>query len=50
MCFVDKKQFSIKKPNKSVLNSITFYLEDNKNKEVNFNGETMTLTLQMNKI
>ena len=35
---------------KSVLNTITFYLEDDNNKEVNFNGETLTLTLQMIKI
>ena len=39
-----------KKINKSVLNTITFYLEDNNNKEVNFNGETLTFTLQMIKI
>ena len=32
---------------KSVLNTITFYLEDDNNEEVNFNGETMTFTLQM---
>ena len=35
---------------KSVLNSITFYLEDNNNSEVNFNGETMTFKLKMIKI
>ena len=29
---------------KSVLNTITFYLEDDNNKEVNFNGETLTFT------
>ena len=39
-----------KKINKSVLNTITFYLEDDKNKEVNFNGETLTFTLQKIKI
>ena len=39
-----------KKINKSVLNTITFYLEDDNNKEVNFNGETLTFTLQMIKI
>ena len=37
-----------KKINKSVLNTITFYLEDDSNDEVDFNGET--LTLQMIKI
>ena len=32
-----------KKINKSVLNTITFYLEDNNNEVVNFNGETLIL-------
>ena len=36
--------------NKPVLNTITFYLEDDNNKEVDFNGETLTFTLQMIKI
>ena len=35
--------------NKSILNTITFFLEDDKNEEVDFNGETVTFTLQMNK-
>ena len=39
-----------KKINKSVLNTITFYLEDDSDKEVDFNQETLTLTLQMIKI
>ena len=39
-----------KKINKSVLNIITFFLEDDHNEEVNFNGETLTFTLQMIKI
>ena len=39
-----------KKINKSVLNTITLYLEDNNNKEVDFNQETRTFTLQMIKI
>ena len=38
------------KKNKSVLNTITFYLEDDKNEEVDFNQETLTFTLQMIKI
>ena len=38
------------KINKSVLNTINFYLEDDNNKEVDFNGETLTFTLQMIKI
>ena len=36
--------------NYSVFNSKTSYLEDNNHKEFNFNGETMTFTLQMIKI
>ena len=36
-----------KKIKKSVLNTITFYLEDDNNEEVNFNGETLTFTLHM---
>ena len=39
-----------KKLNKSVVNTITFYLEDDKNEEVKFNGETLTFTLQLTKI
>ena len=39
-----------KKINKSVLNPITFYLEDDNNEEVDFIGETLTFTLQMIKI
>ena len=39
-----------KKTNKSILNTITFYIEDNNNEEVDFNGETLTFTLQMIKI
>ena len=32
------------------MNTITFYLEDNDHKEVNFIDETITFTLQMIKI
>ena len=39
-----------KKINKTILNTITFYLEDDNNTEVNFNGETLTFTMQMIKI
>ena len=39
-----------KKTNKSVLNTISFYLEDDNNEKVDFNGETLTFTLQMIKI
>ena len=59
-CVIDKKPgykiFSepetnhYKKINKSVLNTITFYLEDDNNKKVNFNGESMIFSLQMIKI
>ena len=38
------------KKNKIVLNTITFYLEDNNNEEVDFNRETLNFTLQMIKI
>ena len=43
------KQYTLKK-NKSVLKTITFYLEDDDDKEVYFNGETLTFTLQSIKI
>ena len=48
--FSEPETIHYKKINKSVLNTITFYLEDDKNKEVDFNGETLTFTLQMVKI
>ena len=48
--FCEPETIHYKKINKSVLNTITFYLEDDINKEVNFNGETLTFTLQMIKI
>ena len=35
---------------KSVLNTATFYLEDDDHKDVDFNQETLTFTLRMNKI
>ena len=38
------------KVSKSVLKTITFYLEDNNNEEVTFNRETLSFTLQMIKI
>ena len=38
------------KKNKSVLNTITFDLEDENNEKVDFNGETLTFTLQKVKI
>ena len=48
--FCEPETIQYKKINKSVLNTITFYLEDDNNEEVNFNGEKLTFTLQMIKI
>ena len=48
--FSEPETIHYKKINKSVLNTITFYLEDDNNKVVDFNGETLTFTLQMIKI
>ena len=48
--FCEPETIHYKKINKSVLNTITFYLEHDNNREVNFNGETLTFTLQMIKI
>ena len=48
--FCEPETIHYKKINKSVLNTITFYMEDNDHKEVNFKGETLTFTLQMIKI
>ena len=48
--FCEPETIHYKKINKSVLNTITFYLEDDNNEEVKFNGETLTFTLQMIKI
>ena len=48
--FCEPETIHYKKINKSVLNTITFYLEDVNNVEVDFNQETLTFTLQMIKI
>ena len=48
--FSEPETIHYKKINKSVLNTTTFYLEDDNNKEVDFNQETLTFTLQMIKI
>ena len=48
--FCQPETIHYKKINKSVLSTVTFYLEDDNNKEVNFNGETLIFTLQMIKI
>ena len=48
--FCEPRTIHYKKINKYVLNTITIYLEDDNNEEVDFNGETLTFTLQMIKI
>ena len=48
--FCQPETIHYKKINKSVLNTVTFYLEDDNNGEVDFNQETLTFTLQMIKI
>ena len=48
--FSEPETIHYKKIKKSVLNTIPFYLEDDNNEEVDFNGETLTFTLQMVKI
>ena len=48
--FSEPETVHYKKINKSVLNTITFFLEDDNNKEVDFSQETLTFTLQMTKI
>ena len=45
--FCEPETIHYKKLNKSVLISITFFLEDDNHEEVNFNGETLTFTLQL---
>ena len=48
--FCEPETIHYKKIKKSVLNTITFYLEDDNNEGVDFNQETLTFTLQMIKI
>ena len=48
--FSEPETIHYKKINKPVLSTITFYLEDDNSEEVDFNGETLTFTLQMIKI
>ena len=45
--FSEPETVHYKRINKSVLKTITFFLEDNNIEEVDFNGETLTFTLQM---
>ena len=48
--FCEPETIHYKKINKSNLNTVTFYLEDDNNEEVDFNDETLTFTLKMIKI
>ena len=48
--FCEPETIHFKKIIKSVLNTITFFLEDDNHKEVDFNGKTLIFTLQMIKI
>ena len=48
--FYEPETIHYKRINKSILNTITFYLENDNVEEVNFNGKKLTLTLQMIKI
>ena len=48
--FCEPETKHYKKMNKSVLNTITFYLEDDNNEELDFNQDTLSFTLQMIKI
>ena len=48
--FSEPETIHYKKINKSVLNTITFYSEGDSDKEVDFNQETLTFTLQMIKV
>ena len=40
--FCESESIHYKKINKSVLNTITFYLEDDNHEDVDFNGETLS--------
>ena len=43
----EPKTIHYKKLNKSILNTIPIYLEDDNHEEVNCNGKTLTFTLQL---
>ena len=45
--FYEPETFHHKTTKKSALNTITFYLENDNHQEVNFNGQTLTITLQL---
>ena len=48
--FSETETVHYKKGNKSVMNATPFYLGDDNNEEVDFNGETLRSTLRMVKI
>ena len=48
--FCEPETIQYEKINKSVLNTATFYLEDDYDDEIDFNGETLTFGLQTIKI
>ena len=48
--FREPETIHYKKISKSVLKSITFYLEDDNNEAANFNEKTLSFTLQMIKL
>ena len=48
--FCEPETIHYKKINKSVLNTMTCYLKDDSDEVVDFNGETLTFTVQMIKI
>ena len=48
--FSEPETIYYKKINESVLNTRTFYIEDDNNEKVDFNGQTLTFTLQIIKI
>ena len=48
--FCEPETIRYKKLKKFVLDTITFYLEDDSHEEVDFNGETINFALQMMRI
>ena len=48
--FCEPETIHYKKINKSISNTITFYLEETNHEEVNFNRETSTFTVKFIKI
>ena len=48
-CFCEAETIHYKKINESILNTITFYLENGNQREVDFNEETLTFTLRLMK-